>query len=341
MDGIVYPESAKPREIATRSIEFLAPYYWRKYRHGSQHQVENFLDPFELNAYNTKILDQKRNELFRALDNYLKRITEHNKTLCQDWDGIDFIEFDDLVYFRNLSARDQVQAIEKLLQSMPLTRPIELTPIDELARENRWQQFLTWRVLDAEGQPIDKTANEKAWLATRLQGVTATDANKLIKLNRERRTTWQKTLTEKIYNLDSFYSEYFDLGIEREPIIAEWAIDNFEGEGFVANSWLFRHESEELHLATPDLVGKYTIGEIKVSTKPLRETLSKYRDQLQWQMNVMQVNRMLFIVENRHTQEIEHDWIEADEKRISELTYAAEEFLTELQDEKEMRASGN
>lgn len=340
MSELVFSKFATPREVATQSLEFIAPFYWRKYRHGSLHQVENFSEPFQLNDYNAKLLSRRRDELYRSLDVYIQGIQASSKTLCKNWEGRDVLEFEDLVTFRNFSPRDQVAAIEKLLKSVPLTRALELVPIDENARENRWEQFMSWRAMDQDGSFIDKAQNETAWKKMRMQGVTATDANKLIKLDRERRKTWDKTLVEKIYNLDSFYSSDFDLGIEREPIIADWAISNFEGESFISNSWLFRHESEALYLATPDLVGKFTIGEIKVSTKPLRELMSRYRDQLQWQMNVMQVERMLFIVENRHTQEIEHDWIDADTTRIWELTSAAEEFLLELQSERELRNSG-
>ena len=85
-------------------------------------------------------------------------------------------------------------------------------------------------------------------------------------------------------------------------------------------------------MATPDLIGDYAIAEIKVSTKPLDQILSRYRDQLQWQLKVLNCERLLFIVEQRSSQTIEARWINADAARQDQLEVAAYELLAELEE---------
>ncbi len=84
-------------------------------------------------------------------------------------------------------------------------------------------------------------------------------------------------------------------------------------------------------MATPDLIGNYAIAEIKVASKPLDQILSRYGDQLQWQLKVLNCERVLFVVEQRHTQSIEAKWVYANARRQSQLENAAHELLAELQ----------
>lgn len=190
--------------------------------------------------------------------------------------------------------------------------------------------FMHLRVQDEKGKTIDKSEDEDAWLSARKKGITASDANRLIKLNGERRSTFFEVLASKSQNYRSPYFEAYDLGIEREPEIAEWVIRNFSEEGFIPNNWLFESEFHDGHLATPDLVGVHSIAEIKVASKPLMQMIARYQDQLQWQLHVLDCDRVLFVVEQRATQEIETKWIERDEDRIAILIEAANYLLGKM-----------
>lgn len=58
--------------------------------------------------------------------------------------------------------------------------------------------------------------------------------------------------------------------------------------------------------------------------------LGFYRDQLQWQLHVTGSERLLFVVENRHTLRKESMWVERDEYRIFILARHADAFLLEM-----------
>jgi len=193
-------------------------------------------------------------------------------------------------------------------------------------------RFLELRVLMPDGRLIDKALDEASWLNARKHGITASDANRLIKLSGERRSTFWDILQSKSEDYVSPHFQSFELGIEREPAIAEWVISTFPEERFIVNNWLFESETFEGHLATPDLIGARNIAEIKVSTKPLSQLISRYRDQLQWQMHVLGCDSVLFVVEQRIGQGIEFDWVERDNERISFLIEAANYLLERFDD---------
>lgn len=186
------------------------------------------------------------------------------------------------------------------------------------------------RVFDKSGRIIDKSVDMEVWLRARKSGITASDANRLIKLNGAPRSGYWLIIETKDEDYEAPYFESFSLGIEREPQIARKVIADFPAEKFVINNWLFESSSWSRHLATPDLVGKNTICEIKVGSAPLRQLESRYRDQLQWQMHVMDCEKVLFVVEQRLSQELETKWIYRDRQRISQLIEAAEGLLAEF-----------
>jgi hypothetical protein len=215
--------------------------------------------------------------------------------------------------------------VEAFATQLKETSDSSLVDPDEI--EEASNRFMELRVVMPNGRLIDKALDEAGWLEARKTGITASDANRLIKLNGERRSTFWDILQSKTEDYVSPHFEAFDLGVEREPAIAEWVISNFPEEGFIVNNWLFESESFDGHLATPDLIGARNIAEIKVSTKPLSQLISRYRDQLQWQMHVLGCDSVLFVVEQRIGQVIQFDWIERDNERISLLIEAANYLL--------------
>ena len=178
------------------------------------------------------------------------------------------------------------------------------------------------------GQHLNAASDREVWLEVRRKCVGATDARKLVKLNGEVSAQRETLLREKIYDITHNF-ESFELGVEREPIIAAWVANEYPEENFMPSNFLYVGANER-HVATPDMVGSESLCEIKVSTKPLKACKTTYRDQLQWQMHVTGASHVLLAVENRLTQDIETEWIPRDDARILTLVIAADSFLEDL-----------
>ena len=178
---------------------------------------------------------------------------------------------------------------------------------------------------DRNGAPVASESKEE-WLRARRTGVTATDARMLVKANGLPSTQRAGLLRRKLDGEEGQYFAAFENGIEREPIIAQWVSENFTIEH---NTHLCIGENAR-HLATPDGIGDGVICEIKTSVDPLEKAVRTYRDQLQWQLHVTASERVLLVVENRHTRERDTRWIGRDEERISTLIRHANSFLRDL-----------
>lgn len=181
----------------------------------------------------------------------------------------------------------------------------------------------------SDGSPIHADLDTEVWKKLRLRSVGASDAMKLIKQNGEKRTSFETLLAQK---QSGEYDEHywsFDHGIQREPQIAQWIQSNLPHYELIPNRFVYGGDDIR-HTATPDMVGPRSLAEIKTSTKPIRQTLTRYYDQLQWQMHVTHYDSVLFVVENRSTQEIEHELVERDVERIKLLVDAANELLDYL-----------
>lgn len=181
----------------------------------------------------------------------------------------------------------------------------------------------------SDGSPIHADLDTEVWKKLRLRSVGASDAMKLIKQNGEKRTSFETLLAQKQSGEDDEHYWSFDHGIQREPQIAQWIQSNLPHYELIPNRFVYGGDDIR-HTATPDMVGPRSLAEIKTSTKPIRQTLTRYYDQLQWQMHVTHYDSVLFVVENRSTQEIEHELVERDVERIKLLVDAANELLDYL-----------
>jgi hypothetical protein len=180
-----------------------------------------------------------------------------------------------------------------------------------------------------DGNPIHADLDAEIWRELRRGSVGASDAMKLIKQNGEKRTSFATLLSQKRSGAADEHYWTFDHGIEREPKIALWIQKNLPDYELIPNRFVFGGQDIR-HTATPDMVGPEHLAEIKTSSKPIRQTLARYYDQLQWQMHVTDYESVLFVVENRSTQEIEHEIVERDRERIKLLVAAANELLEHL-----------
>lgn len=347
-----------PSAIVAEVTRRVGPYFWESYDSGNPHQLKRFGRRAYLSEYAMEIASLEWEVCYVAVSSFTAKSDprfDSRVSVLWDrthWNHGDWLEYEDLeafvdrirsffiginspnedaLFFENSSGQLQ-QALEALIKAVHLPREFLLPTIQADQRRPLMDQFLALRVSNSSGVLIDKSRNESRWLKARKLGITATDVNRLIKLSGDRRTSWWDVLESKSPDHVPFEYESFALGVEREPVIAQWAIETFSGEGFVANNWLFADSEEPRFMATPDLIGDYAIAEIKVSTKPLDQILSRYRDQLQWQLKVLSCERLLFIVEQRTTQTTEAKWIYADAERQEQLEGAAYELLAELEE---------
>lgn len=347
-----------PSAIVAEVTRRVGPYFWESYDSGNPHQLKRFVRRAYLSEYAMEIASLEWELCYLAVASFTAESdSRFDSRVSVVWDRThwnygDWLEYEDLelfvdrirsfftginspkedaFFFENSSGQLQ-QALEGLIKAVHLPREFLLPSIQADQRRPLMDQFLALRVSNSSGELIDKSRDESRWLKARKLGITATDVNRLIKLSGERRTSWWDVLDSKSPDHVPFEYESFALGVEREPVIAQWAIETFSGEGFVANNWLFADSEEPRFMATPDLIGDYAIAEVKVSTKPLDQILSRYRDQLQWQLKVLNCERLLFIVEQRTTQTTEAKWINADAERQEQLGSAAYELLAELEE---------
>jgi hypothetical protein len=182
-------------------------------------------------------------------------------------------------------------------------------------------------VLSRNGCAVSRTDFPEEWRIVRRNGVTATDALKLLRKNGKPSRQRVSLLRRKVVgDLEPYFPAYA-LGIEREPVIADWLSARLPD--CEPNDVLFRG-SNPRHLATPDMIGIDFVVEIKVSSQPLEVILSKHSDQVQWQMHVMGVERALVVLEDRYSKEISSEWVERDGLRIQALADAADEFVEKL-----------
>lgn len=185
-------------------------------------------------------------------------------------------------------------------------------------------------LLSPKGHPVDADEDYELWQKARSESVSATDINKICLKDGTAGKGYERLLLEKLGQLEPFFAASFTLGLEREPIIAARLIRSFPSAQLVRNRFLFAAEDVR-HVATPDLVGRDCVGEIKVSSLPMKKIRGRYMDQLQWQMYVLEVNRCLFAVENRDSSKLEHEWIGRDDNRIQTLISLANDFLADLE----------
>lgn len=182
-------------------------------------------------------------------------------------------------------------------------------------------------VLSRNGCAVSRTDFPEEWRIVRRNGVTATDALKLLRKNGKPSRQRVSLLRSKVVgDLEPSFASYA-LGIEREPVIADWLSARLPD--CEPSDVLFRG-SNPRHLATPDMIGIDFVVEIKVSSQPLEVILSRHSDQVQWQMHVMGVGRALVVLEDRYSKEISSAWVERDDLRIQALADAADEFLEKL-----------
>ncbi|WP_306420813.1 YqaJ viral recombinase family protein [Arthrobacter sp. JCM 19049] len=88
------------------------------------------------------------------------------------------------------------------------------------------------------------SSNRIEWLRARSQGITATDVAKLSTERSIKSAAW-----DKLYGSGFSGNPYTEHGRRREPVIANWVLENFN---IFPSSQLFHSRENRLHLATPD-----------------------------------------------------------------------------------------
>lgn len=193
---------------------------------------------------------------------------------------------------------------------------------------------------------IVSSQTKDLWLAARDKGVTATQVAKAST------PAGMKEVLAQIENPTPVEPNAFmDWGVEREPYIAHVVKERY---GILPNDWLICADgsSNEWQMATPDglSLDHTVIGEYKTSGKSLDKVPANYMRQVQWQLYVTGAVKCLFAYELRLEGpegfvpgfDVECQWIERDEKMISELI----EIAIKVQQhavfyERAMREKGN
>lgn len=175
---------------------------------------------------------------------------------------------------------------------------------------------------------IASGADEDEWFAARRTGVTATDVARLASGGA---AVIEAIKAEKADMGRRFETRATRHGHEREPIIAAYAEEAF---GFAHSAAVLAAADRREHLATPDLLGMNTVGEIKTTVhdwQSIDEVPKRYIDQAQWQMRVTDSSRCFLIFEPHEGfvpiyPDPKHFIIPRDDDRIAELKRIADDF---------------
>lgn len=188
----------------------------------------------------------------------------------------------------------------------------------------------TFRVSTVKGLSGNAIGSDdrESWLLARRQGITATDARRLVRKNGIPSVQQNALLHEKLWGETEFNTDAMRYGSEREAAIASWIQEHFA----IEPNRLLLHGQNPRHLATPDGLGVGSVAEIKTSVHPFGRCARRFSDQVQWQLHVIGATRALFVVENRDTLTREWSWIDRDEARIRLLVEHADYFLERLDD---------
>lgn len=166
------------------------------------------------------------------------------------------------------------------------------------------------------------------WLTARNTGITASNAGSLATEN-----SIDSILKSKFYS-DFVGNPATEWGIEREPILLDWA-------KFNQNKYLFRSDDNPRFMATPDGIKMSELGDsielcqVKTSSKMLTKIPPNYYRQMQWEMYVMGATRNLLVWE-AHENFVPIDpepvslWIDRDEETINKLKRLADVLLRRL-----------
>ena len=218
--------------------------------------------------------------------------------------------------------------------------------------------------------PGPSSKDREAWLAARSHGITATEVREAAKGSS---TDRRKIITAKLTgdHKDLTGNKFINRGNVREPIIAEWIQRRY---GINPSDVVYAHAGDPRHLATPDgytidpMTQEVLVSEIKTSkhdlspfefgttvenpvvTPGLAISLNGtpgapyfwttgYYDQMQWQMHVLDADRMLFVYEQHDDNWPDPEalrepvavWIQRDNRRIDQLVQIANKLLTEIE----------
>lgn len=209
------------------------------------------------------------------------------------------------------------------------------------------QAFIAPAIADLESRAGASDRDREAWLAERRSGVTATEVRDLA-IGKLRK---QDLIDLKLgRTVDTFTGNAFtQWGKDREGVIA----GVMSGEGFREETRVFHHPGNSRYLASPDGIRidfdeNLDVLEIKTAKHDLPpgsdvEKEKGYALQVQWVMFVVGARRGRYVVEERIGNprdgfvvgELHRHWIERNDELIRALQIIADEFLAELDRQRE------
>ena len=176
---------------------------------------------------------------------------------------------------------------------------------------------------------VNSGTDRESWLEARTHGVTATDVARLASGGA---SVIGAIKAEKVGMGRRFETRATRHGHDREPIIAAYAADAF---ALAPSTALLASAARPEHMATPDMLGANTVGEIKTTVHDwtsIADVPKRYHDQMQWEMYVAEATRCFLIYEPHEGfvpiyPDPRHFIIPRDDDRISELITIADEFM--------------
>ena len=187
----------------------------------------------------------------------------------------------------------------------------------------------------------DGLYRESCWRA-HYAGISASQMAKAMTPSGRRDVLAEMLAPREVDQRDSRMAVFMEHGSRREAeFIGDWIERRY---GIPHNSALWAHAEHPKHLATPDGYNPENgdLAEFKTSTKPKPKTIPRvHRDQMTWQMYVMEGRRVLYVHEQhndfRPVNMPVAEWFDRDQKRVDEMRRVADGLLFEAEMERANR----
>lgn len=178
---------------------------------------------------------------------------------------------------------------------------------------------------------VEDGAPEDEWHEGRAEGVTASEIHSIAAGSRR---TWRRILDDKLNGSTFKGNGHTRRGHEREHGLVA-AAAQLDGVVVLAPSGaLFGNHESPLHRGTPDGLGIHAeLGHYIAEAKHHDEGWTQDRipadhlDQMLWNMHVLDVDWALYVWGVEGEDDIHHEWVPRDDKRIAQLVAQADAFI--------------
>jgi hypothetical protein len=185
-------------------------------------------------------------------------------------------------------------------------------------------------VRDSEDQPI--SAGTWQWNIVRDRCITATDAMKILTGTGKDSIQAQGLVRQKVGLEETWggMTQAMQQGLDMEPSVLSWVQQVLPNLGLLHNNYLLAKADNPRFVATPDIIAREMVGDVKVSSREFSTLVGHYWNQLQWQMLVGDVDHSILIAVHPDTNQARLGIVMRDSDRHGLLVSAANNVLNEL-----------